>query len=111
MLIRSRVRTAAKVMLIALLFAQAAIASAACATLDRTPAQALSPQESMPCHEEPAQNANLCLAQSLSADQSADTPQVVVHAWSGVAPLTVAAIAPWSERAVVWQRLLPHSAA
>ena|SRR5258706_8894913 len=110
MLSRSVTRHCAKILLIALLFSQAAVAAAACDMPDRAPAQAFVQQES-PCHEEPAQNANLCFAHCLSADQSADTPQVVVHAWSGAAPLTVAPVQSWSGRAVVWQRLIPPIAA
>jgi hypothetical protein len=104
MLSRSRTRDFARILLAALLFSQAAIAAAACDMPDRSPAQAFTLPEAMPCHEEPVQNPNICLAHCLSADQSADTPQVIVHAWCGVAPLTVAAPERWSSRAVVWQR-------
>jgi hypothetical protein len=110
MLSRFRTRNCARILLAALLFAQAAVAAAACDMPDRAPAQAFTQQESKPCHEEPAQNANLCLAHCLSADQSADTPQVVVHPWCAAAPLAVAAPQAWSGRAVVWQRLIPHTA-
>jgi hypothetical protein len=111
MLIRSRIRSTAKVMLFALFFAQAAIAAASCDMPGRTPAQAFAHETQMPCHEEPAQNANVCLAHCLSADQSADTPQVIVHDWSGALPLTVAVVEYQSSRADVWQRYLPHPAA
>lgn len=84
---RGTVRKIAGVLLGALLFAQAALAAARCDMPDLSPAQVFTQPESMPCHEEPARNANLCLAQCLSADQSAETPQVVVPAWSGMAPL------------------------
>ena len=89
MLSRSRTRDCAKILLAALLFAQAAVAAARCDMPDLSPAQVFTQPESMPCHEEPARNANLCLAQCLSADQSADTPQFVVPAKSGIAPLVV----------------------
>jgi|SRR6185369_13313928 len=113
MLSRSRTRTASKIVLIALLFAQAAIASAGCDMPDRAPAQVFAQPEPMPCHEEsaPAQNANVCLAHCLSADQSSDTPQVIVHDWSGTPPLVVAVLENRSSRAGVWQRYLPRPAA
>src|SRR5258706_14487193 len=86
MLSRSVTRHCAKILLTALLFSQAAVAAAACDIPDRAPTQGFVLQESMPCHEEPGQNANLCLPHCLSADQSAHTPQVVVHAWIGWGP-------------------------
>jgi len=110
-MLRSRIRATSKIMLIALLFAQAAVASAACEMLIRAPAQVFVQHEPMPCHEEPAQNANICLAHCLNADQSADTPQVMVHDWSGAMPLSIPAIDRWSDRFVVRQRVLPYPAA
>jgi hypothetical protein len=90
MISRGAIRKIASVVLAALLFAQAAVAAASCDMPDRAPAQVFSRPAPMPCHEEPAQNANICLAHCLSADQSADTPQVVVHAFNGTAPLNIA---------------------
>src|SRR5258706_7478014 len=91
MLSRARTRLCAKVLMAALFFTQAAVAAAACDMPDRAPAQIYTQQDSMPCHEEPAQNANVCLAHCLSADQSADTPQVDVLSWNAAAPPTVVA--------------------
>src|SRR5258705_11367680 len=110
---RSCIRATSKFVLIALLFAQAAIASAGCDMPGRAPAQVFAQQESMPCHEEPApaQNANVCLAHCLSAAQSADTPQAIVHDWSDAPQLTVATVKHRSSRTDVWQRYLPHPAA
>jgi len=71
----------AQVLLGALLFAQAALAVAACDWLRVAPAMALAAKAGQPtCHEEPARNANLCLAHCLSFDQSPDTPQLQVVA-------------------------------
>ena len=89
MLHRSRISAVARTVLFALLFAQAAIAAAACEMQERAPAQAFAAQESMPCHDEPAPNANLCLAHCTSADQSADTPQVAMPVWSAPVLLVV----------------------
>ena len=110
---RGTVRKIASVLLAALLFAQAAIASAGCDMPDRAPAQVFDRPAPMPCHEEPApaQNANICLAHCLSVDQSADTPQVIVLDWSGAPPLTVAVVEYRSSRADIRQRFLPHPAA
>ena len=96
-----------------MLFAQAALvlAAAACDMPDRTPARAFAPQDSMPCHEEPTPNANLCLAHCLSADQSADTPQVVVHAWSETAMLGVVVADVSNSRAAQIRHKLPRPAA
>jgi hypothetical protein len=98
-------------MLGALLFVQAAVAAANCELAGRSPAQAFSRPASMPCHEEPAQNANICLAHCLSADQSADTPQIVVPAWSAATPLTIAIVDRPIRRAEILQHVLPRPAA
>jgi hypothetical protein len=75
----------------ALLFAQAALALAACDWLRAAPAAALLSKASEPtCHDEPARNANLCLAHCLSFDQSSDRPQPQVVAMSAVPALVVA---------------------
>jgi hypothetical protein len=76
-------------MLGVLLFAHAALAAAACDMPDRAPTQAIVQTTTLPCHEESAKNANLCLAHCLSADQSADTPQFVVPAWIDFPPIIV----------------------
>jgi hypothetical protein len=105
-LARSRVAT---LLLGALLFAQAAIALAGCDMQDRAPAQALAQRESMPCHEDPAPNPNLCLAHCTSADQSADTPQFVMPVWRAVAPLTVAVANSWRARVSAVRHQPPHA--
>ena len=90
-MVRHRTRTrVAQLLLGVLLFAQAALALAGCDWLRAAPALAINASTSQaPCHEEPAVNANLCLAHCLSADQSADTPQVVVPVWVDSAPIMV----------------------
>lgn len=90
-----------------LLFAQAAIARAACDMPVRTPALAIAQEPAMPCHEEPAAPRNVCLAHCLSTDQSADTPQVVVPVWLGVAPLFVPVASAASAHSVAVLRRVP----
>jgi hypothetical protein len=101
---RSRI---AIVLLGALLFAQAAIAAVVCEMADRAPALAFEPQASMPCHEEPAPNANLCLAHCTNADQSANTPQIAIHAWNAVASLVAVVPVREMERPSIPQRSHP----
>lgn len=80
-----------RVVLGVLLFAQAALAFAACDWLRVAPAMALTAKVDQPtCHEEPARNANLCLAHCLSFDQSPDVPQLQVPALSASPALVVA---------------------
>jgi hypothetical protein len=100
----------ASLLLGALLFAQGAIAAVVCDMADRAPALAFEPQASMPCHDEPALNANLCLAHCTSTDQSADTPHVAMPAWSASAPLVVATPELWRVRASSVQHPLPRAA-
>ena len=86
------IRSFAVVLLGALLFAQAALTVAACDWLRVAPAQAIMAKAGEPsCHEEPATNANLCLAHCLGNDQSADTPQVAVPAWKQASILVMVA--------------------
>ena len=61
----------------------------------------------MPCHEAPAEPKNVCLAHCLSADQTADTPQLVVPAWIGVSPLVVALAPAGSVHSVAVLRRVP----
>ena len=111
-MVRRRTRTfVARLLLGAVLFAQVALAAAACDMPVRAPAQVFSGQESMPCHEEPARNANLCLAHCLSADQSADTPQVAAPVWIGAALFPVDIADRGREHVVPLQRLLPRPTA
>lgn len=111
MISRGTIRKIASVVLAALLFAQAAVATASCDMPDRAPAQVFSRPAPMPCHEEPARNANICLEHCLSTDQSADTPQVVVHAWSSMAPLNVEVADRGNFPAAVLRHKLPRPAA
>ena len=112
-MVRHRNRTrVAQLLLGVLLFAQAALALADCDWLRAAPALAISASSSQPpCHEEPAVNANLCLAHCLSADQSAGTPQVVVPAWIAFPPLMVAAIDHRTSRAEILRFELPRPSA
>jgi len=108
-MVRHRTRTrVAQLMLGLLLFTQGALAMAGCDWLRAAPALAIAASSSQPpCHEEPAVNANLCLAHCLSADQSADTPQVVVPVWVDHAPITVVVIDRRIPRVVDVQFVLP----
>ncbi len=84
------VRQIASLILGTMLFAQAALAVAACDWLRVSPAQAIMAKTGEPsCHEEPAQSANLCLSHCLGNDQSADTPQVAVPTWNQSSVLVV----------------------
>ena len=89
---RGTVKKIANVVLGAMLFAQAALAVAACDWLRVAPAQAIMAKAGEPsCHEEPAQNTNLCLSHCLSNDQSADTPQVAIPTWNQASFLVIVA--------------------
>lgn len=91
---RGTVKKIVTVLLGAMLFAQAALAVAACDWLRVAPAQAIAAKPSEPtCHDEPAQNANLCLTHCLGADQSMDTPKVAISAWSQSSLLVIGAVA------------------
>lgn len=63
------------------------------------------------CHEEPAQNANLCLAHCLNNDQSADTPQVAIPAWREASPLVIVGFEQVQTREVSLEYALPHPGA
>jgi hypothetical protein len=111
MIRRSGVRTFARIVVAALFFAQASIAAAACGMMDRSPAMAFDDEVAMPCHETAPQNRNLCLADCLSADQSASTPHVVVPAWCGTAPLVVVEFGYTSKQVATSRRMVPRAAA
>ncbi len=100
----------AQIMLGVLLFAQAALAGAACSMPERSPARAIAGFGSMPCHQaDPDQrNANLCLADCLSFDQSSSTPALPVIAPPPAPVLIVPLVEPAVARAVVVQFTLPH---
>ena len=84
------VRKIASVLLGAMLFAQAALALAPCDWLLVAPAQAIAAKAGEPsCHEQPVQNANLCLAHCLDNDQSANTLQVAIPVWSQASLLVI----------------------
>lgn len=96
----------ARLLLAALLFAQAAIAMAACDWLRVAPAQAVMAKAGEPsCHEEPVPNANICLAHCLGADQSTDTPQVAVPSWNQSTLRVIVAV----ERAPARDAILHYS--
>lgn len=96
----------ARLLLGVMLFTQAALAGAACSMPGRSPAQAIATAQAMPCHhagQEP-RNANLCLADCLSFDQSSDTPQLPAMA-PNPAPVLSVALAE-----SVRPRIVPQSA-
>jgi len=112
-MVRHRTRTrVAQLMLGLLLFTQGALAMAGCDWLRAAPALAIAASPSQPpCHEEPAINANLCLAHCLSADQSADTPQVAVLARVESPAIMVAEIYRWTGRVENLRFVLPRPSA
>jgi len=112
MISRRTLRMIARALFGMLLFAQAALALAGCDRLRAAPSLAINAGSSQaPCHEEPTVSVNLCLAHCLSADQSADTPQVVVPAWVHYSPIVVAAVDRWTGRAGNLRFELPRSSA
>jgi hypothetical protein len=101
----------ARLVLGVLLFAQAAIAMAACDWERAAPARAISQVSSPPCHEASDLNANLCLAHCLSADQSAVTPQVAVPVWVDAAPIMITTMDRWIPPSAILQYVLPRPSA
>lgn len=95
MLSRNRITGVAKLVLGVLLFAQAALAVAACDWGQSAPAAAISAMDATPCCQDDeargalAGNANLCLAHCTSDAQSVDTSSLAFPALSTVAVLTV----------------------
>ncbi len=109
---RATARKIATVLLGTMLFAQAALAVAACDWLRVAPAQAILAKAGEPsCHEDPAKNANLCLSHCLGNDQSADTPQIAVPARNQSSLLVIADIARASALKAVLHYTLPHPGA
>ena len=107
-----RRRSIARLLLAATLFAQAALAVAACDWSRVAPARAFAANAAEPsCHEEPARNANLCLAHCLGADQSTDTPQIAVPALPSAPALVVASLDIPGARAAMLRHALPNVAA
>lgn len=95
MLSRKRIAGLARLVLGVLLFAQAALAVAACDWSQRAPAQAIAAMDAMPCCQDGealnalAGNANLCLAHCTSDAQNVDISGPSFLALSTVAVLTV----------------------
>jgi hypothetical protein len=90
MLFRSTRRQTARLLLGVLLFAQAALAIAACEWSGASAVQAVAASSAQPsCHEAPPQNANLCLAHCLGSDQGLLDHEVAVAPWEPKAPLIV----------------------
>lgn len=112
MLSRSALKAMARAALAALLFAQAALAVAACESVRRAPALALAEHrlDGETCHEQ-GTNVNLCLAHCLGEDQSLDKPLVKVPALSAVPVFSKPAV-PISLHDVCGPRRLavPHAA-
>ena len=95
-----------------MLFAQAALAAAACDWLRVAPAQAIMAKAGEPsCHEKPAQNANLCLSHCLGSDQSADTPQVAIPAWNQSSLLVIGVLERAPALKAILHYTLPHPGA
>ena len=73
---RGHLRLAARIAVMALLFAQGILAFAGCEMPGRAAAAAIAADD-QPCHASGGE-ANLCVAHCLSGDQSLDKPQVSV---------------------------------
>lgn len=97
-LAQRKIKWLARLMLGLVLFAQGVVAANACVVPGASPAQAYvaaADDESMPCHEEEAPNANACLTHCTQSDQiSADQHEapiaapVSVIAWASNLPPT-----------------------
>jgi hypothetical protein len=107
---RRHLRPLAAVLIGALLFAQAAVALAACESLSRAPARAIAQGDQPPvkerCHEQ-GENVNLCVAHCLAGDQSFDKPASPLAA-AAPAPVLRLELAPALNRPETAQRRLPH---
>jgi hypothetical protein len=90
-------RLAARTLVGALLFSQAAVALAACDWLRRAPAHAIAqaeqPAAEARCHEQ-ERNVNLCVAHCLGEDQSLDKPAASIPAFDAAPVLILSVIAP-----------------
>ena len=96
MLSRKRIAGIAKLVLGAMLFAQAALAVAACDWGQRAPAQSVAAMDAMPCCQADEArpgatvgNANLCLVHCTSDAQSVDTSNLLAPTGVPLAVLTV----------------------
>ena len=105
-----RRRFVSRIVMAALLFAQALVAYADCQMPVRSPAAAIAADD-QPCHQTRGET-NLCLAHCLAADQSLDKPQASV-AQPAAAPVLV--LQPLSEvqniHAAALRHWVPPSAA
>jgi len=109
---RSRHRLpAAFAALVAMFFAQAAFALAACNPMQaQSRAHMISQQaETTPCHQ-PADNANLCLTHCQAGEQTLDKHQVKVPDASVDAVLVLPALPQPRRMASAVQRTLPRAA-
>jgi hypothetical protein len=86
---RRLMRFAARVLVGVLLFAQYLLAAHACTSGHGSNLTAGPHGKAMACHSQPAADAGTCLTHCSSADQSLDTPQVVVAAMPATALLTL----------------------
>jgi hypothetical protein len=93
-----------------MLFAQSAIALAACDWGQRAPAQAIALNQTPPCHEKaPAsRNLNLCLADCLSFDQSSSTPPLPLLALPSAPVLIIVLPDHATLNVAAAQSALPH---
>ena len=88
--LRHRVKSIARIALAAVLFVQAALATAACALPERAAAQAIAGAAEPKCHEEGSVPANLCVAHCTEGFQSLDKPSLAVPAAIDAPVLVVA---------------------
>lgn len=107
MLSRALNRIVVRLSCAVLLFAQVALAMAACDIPVRAPVQAYAAAGEPSCHEAPARNVNLCLAHCLDEDRSVSTPQLLIPALAQQTALTVAAAATQPSAAVFLGYTLP----
>jgi hypothetical protein len=90
MLARATKRSLARLMLVAMLYAQAAFAMTPCEADEHSAARAIA-ESAQTCHE-PEQNPNLCVSQCLAGDQNQYTPEIPLLAPPPV-PVLIAAVA------------------
>ena len=106
---------AARTLIGALLFAQAALALAACDWARRAPAaraiaQAEQPSAEPACHEQQGQYVNLCVAHCLGEDQSLDKPVFPVPAFVAAPVLALPQITLAAQHGLRDSRYLPPAA-
>lgn len=111
---RSALKSMARLALAAMLFTQAALASAACESAWRAPALVIALAQhgagGENCHDLRI-NMNLCLAHCLGDDQSLDKPVVKVPAFF-IAPILLVPVVPISmdQARIPQRRAAPHAA-